>query len=944
MMDSPKYMKRKITPGLLEMDYRKKTLIINYDVEATVQDEYGDLVQQEKRSQKKKIRLITLSEHTDVSLLAEDIVAKNKLIHHAKLPRVEQLLLQLQEYIIDGGVFDVGIEGGMEGDNAVGDGNSGDRDHRSKSGKKSRSKTRRDKRGKRQQSKSRKKDRKDKNGGSRFEEQSDTKASMEEVDQYLEEVYSEDIKDKAWSTSRILELAREPKNLGDLIQNEPLMGALSRVFKEDYKKSMDLCLNLGTTFFNFSKYSQMHGILMSKGIGAMSMKVIELEIKRYDLRMEEMKKMTLSVEKERKRRDSKISSDSDDIIQIDEGDFGTGGGNEKRRGKNKSNSLLPDPSTFDLRKEKKKTNIFIKKQEKLLYVTVSMLLNLAEDLSAERKMVKKGIVRLLGLLLDRKNVDLLTLVTVFLKKLSVFKENKDKMKEEHVIPKLLKFVGGKNTQLSLATLRLLFNISFDPEARQIMVEQSLIPRLVGLLKQPQFRAIVLRLMYHLSIDDRHKSFFTYTEAIPLVMQLVINFPQSKLPKELAALAINLSLNGRNAELMTKGRCLKLLIERLHKTKDTMLAKCIRNIAQWTHDEQELLDIDFNQISYRSEKRKGKNREGKRNGNSSSSSRRRDDSDSDRSLSRSRSNSSLSDENDESRRDFQQELKRYAQRGLWAMHVEGFAKLAKRTDDPDLLLIVLSILSLLTPLDMPEGEGWKEVVQDFGLMDLLSRLLVPGMSTEDVMAESLALTATFLTDKRCAQEMRNTRLPRTVVDMLRTKRDDVGLLLAILNALHRMLRHRCLAEELLYSIQCIPDICDLLINPSVRVRESAERILEDVVAVDARESKRRKKSKRDSDDDDDDDDDEDEEEPELTKMIRTRRFELHNIEWMEMLTEIEVDEGFVEEGKLYYDDGSERLSRDDLGGGLSDSLGMSESRRSVDGLLDDSSEFFRENYK
>ncbi len=103
-----------------------------------------------------------------------------------------------------------------------------------------------------------------------------------------------------------------------------------------------------------------------------------------------------------------------------------------------------------MRKEKKKTALFVKKQEKLLYVAVHMLLNLAEDIAAERKMVKKQIVRLLVRLLDRKNVDLLTLVVVFLKKLSVFEENKDAMREFGVVPLVLKFVPCKVSQLTFS--------------------------------------------------------------------------------------------------------------------------------------------------------------------------------------------------------------------------------------------------------------------------------------------------------------------------------------------------------------------------------------------------------------------------------------------------------------------------------------------------------------
>ena len=45
-----------------------------------------------------------------------------------------------------------------------------------------------------------------------------------------------------------------------------------------------------------------------------------------------------------------------------------------------------------------------------------------------------------------------------------------------------------------------------------------------------------------------------------------------LAKELIALGVNLSLNGRNADLMAQGDGLKLLLRRLLKTHDPMLMK------------------------------------------------------------------------------------------------------------------------------------------------------------------------------------------------------------------------------------------------------------------------------------------------------------------------------------------------------------------------------------
>lgn len=61
--------------------------------------------------------------------------------------------------------------------------------------------------------------------------------------------------------------------------------------------------------------------------------------------------------------------------------------------------------------------------------------------------------------------------------------------------------------------------------REQMLKGGMVPKLVTLLKTPSFRPKTLKLLYHLSVDDRCKSMVTYTDAIPILMGLVINFPQ-----------------------------------------------------------------------------------------------------------------------------------------------------------------------------------------------------------------------------------------------------------------------------------------------------------------------------------------------------------------------------------------------------------------------------------
>jgi len=81
----------------------------------------------------------------------------------------------------------------------------------------------------------------------------------------------------------------------------------------------------------------------------------------------------------------------------------------------------------DIEKERVTYLKFIRKTEKLLSFCFGLLLNLAEDLNIERKMVKRKIVQLLVEMLDRSNLDLLYSVLNFLKKLSIFSENERQM-------------------------------------------------------------------------------------------------------------------------------------------------------------------------------------------------------------------------------------------------------------------------------------------------------------------------------------------------------------------------------------------------------------------------------------------------------------------------------------------------------------------------------------
>jgi hypothetical protein len=72
------------------------------------------------------------------------------------------------------------------------------------------------------------------------------------------------------------------------------------------------------------------------------------------------------------------------------------------------------------------------------------LLNLAEDLQIERKMRNRQVIGLLLAMLERNNPDLLFIVLNFLKKLSIFGDNKTEMKDQGIVEKLNRFIPCNN--------------------------------------------------------------------------------------------------------------------------------------------------------------------------------------------------------------------------------------------------------------------------------------------------------------------------------------------------------------------------------------------------------------------------------------------------------------------------------------------------------------------
>lgn len=219
------------------------------------------------------VHIQALSEHSDTGRLAWEIVQRNDLIPESCFDRVQTLLEQLQEY---------------------------DLEH------KHRASSQHDLAKERRRRRKREKEQEAEQGRKEAEEKRRREASvsLDALPDYMEQLYEDSMDAKVEATGKILALAQKVGNLETLVTNNALVNGLARTLKEDYKKKMDLCLNIMGVFLrcgpaatpkvlaphtlpqSFSHFSQMHEVIVGANIGDMALRIIDLELRRHDLRLQ----------------------------------------------------------------------------------------------------------------------------------------------------------------------------------------------------------------------------------------------------------------------------------------------------------------------------------------------------------------------------------------------------------------------------------------------------------------------------------------------------------------------------------------------------------------------------------------------------------------------------------------------------------------------------------
>jgi len=752
---------KKVRQGVVEIDYEESTLVVNYEVEKVAMDENNRVIEVlSRKPEVRRVKLKQLSVDKNMAQLAADIVDKCSYIHPSRTEEVEQLLIKLRKFQLSSS----DNEGRDQGE-----GPKRDKDRNSKPDSAFRQGGVNQDQARAQQeiaSKSRQDDaasvvttdsftaREDELVRKRRQQEREAEevlpaAHIDAIDDYLDMLYqvggnseaakADSLRIQVRGTGMILKLCRDVMNLEALIQNSTVMGALTRVLAEEFKKSTELTFNILRIFLSFSNFMEMHGLLANYRVGMLTLKAVEYEVKRWE-----------SKEEEKEEKETKYK----DIIQRarDTGDEAAG---QERVKKQRETDRV-------------KQRVQHKKQEKMLFIAFYLLINLAEDVGVERKMVNKELLPYLSSTLERSHGDLLILVVTFLKKLCIYGENKEIIIKADIVRKLGRFIPCSSQPLVQVTLQLLFNLSFDATLRKQMLDSpGLVAKLVGLLQTAPYRQKTLKLLYHLSVSDDCKVAISDGGGMPYLMSLTVNFPNPILAAELAALLINLSHMPKNVEQMVSNRGLNLLMDRLdndHAERDQGLLKIIRNVSYYT-----FLMQQQHKTTTRAED--------------------------------------------------------YRYRGIWAPHFKLMLDVLTDTDNHDTLIELLGILANMTTHDVPANTSWSKLCREYNLISLFSKMLIPGMAQNDLILEVIMLISAIANDANACVIIASSNLIGLLYQTWKDKSEDIEIKLQLIHCFHKLFLVDKSREEAMYSTRIVVDIMECLSDPSAAVRACADEVTE-----------------------------------------------------------------------------------------------------------------------
>jgi len=244
--------------------------------------------------------------------------------------------------------------------------------------------------------------------------------------------------------------------LEDIVQNHQLMSALSRLLGDDTNRPIEVLFLLEKLFLSLSMLEDFHQILLNQRVGALTLAVVDLEVKRAQQR---------------------VGTDSTSMPS-------------NQKGSTFSGQLY-----------------FSKQQGRVLFICLSILNNLADDSAVLKKMIKRSLVDLVIQCIPPMSTQTehLLVALSLLKKTSAIVD-RDVLKVESIVRLTFLLSITQNGALCEVVITL-FNLSFHQECIDLIsADEKIHSQLMALLSNHFICNYSLKLLYHLSSrqDDRQK--------------------------------------------------------------------------------------------------------------------------------------------------------------------------------------------------------------------------------------------------------------------------------------------------------------------------------------------------------------------------------------------------------------------------------------------------------
>lgn len=186
--------------------------------------------------------------------------------------------------------------------------------------------------------------------------------------------------------------------------------------------------------------------------------------------------------------------------------------------------------------------VFTNRQEHFLFICLSILVNLAENVATLRKMVKKGLVSIIVGCLHMKAAKSITMSLRLLKLSSIFEETAVEIanQEHSVIPQLARMLNAQCVNIQSDVISILFNLSFLDQCLDFISNQEIHKFLVENLQEEELYPHAVCLVYHLSSKHENRQQLFAAGVSEYLIKAMKTAKKQKMTKALAGLLVNVS--------------------------------------------------------------------------------------------------------------------------------------------------------------------------------------------------------------------------------------------------------------------------------------------------------------------------------------------------------------------------------------------------------------------